>query len=121
MALTASTTGITKIARPSAVAYSARSIVANSNREARKGTSITSVVRISDNIIAPKRKRLWLPRVNIEARCERILYEWKISAIDIVKNAIVMPCISAVPQFGSKSTVLPRKYATSVRTDTRKP
>ena len=58
---------------------------------ARKGISMTAVVNARAAIIAPKRTKLCVPRVNIEWRCERILYEWNISAMDIVRKAIVIP------------------------------
>ena len=92
MSLMISTTGITRIARPIPTRYSLRAMVLNPKRAARKGTSITRVVSTNARAIAPKRSIFFALRAKIEPLCERILSEWKISDIDIVRNAIVIPC-----------------------------
>ena len=61
MSFTSSTIGITEKARARETAYSANPIGVKPNAFARKGTSITAVVSTRDAIIAPKRKKLWLP------------------------------------------------------------
>lgn len=55
MNLTVSTTGMMRNASANATKYSAMEIVSNSKIFASTGISITQVVRMSANIIAPQR------------------------------------------------------------------
>ena len=52
---------------------------------------MTAVVSSSESAIAPQSMTLWLCSCSTDPRCERMLKEWKISAMDMVRNAIVMP------------------------------
>ena len=85
-----------KKASPSAIKYSVKSIYSNENSSLKNGTYITILVIISDRTIAPNRKKFCFLSLNSEMCCERMLYEWNISAIDIVKNAIVIPSVLSV-------------------------
>ena len=94
MALTVSTIGMMRKARRREMRYALMSMWAKPKRFERKSTSTTAVVKSSDAAIARYSALLWLPERSIltdEPRCERILNEWKISHMDIVKNAIVIP------------------------------
>ena len=53
---------------------------------------MTAVVRTKEASIAPNSIVLWLFKAKMDFLWDRILKEWKISAIDIVRNAIVTPC-----------------------------
>ena len=78
-------------ASPRATAYSLRSMGVNSNAFARKGISITAVVRIRDTTMAPNRKWLWVVILNREPRRLLMFKEWNISTMDRVRNAMVVP------------------------------
>ena len=119
--------GITENASASDEAYSAIPMGVKPNAEESTGISITAVVSTSDAAIAPKRNLLWLPPMLIamtEPLCERILNEWKISHIDIVKNAMVIPCSQSaifVKIHLPVSNHSPMKNAARVRTVTTMP
>ena len=83
--------GITRIANAIAMPYSVRPMGVNPNAFARKGTSNSNVVRIKDPIIAAHRTLFWPFREKMDFLWERTLKEWKISHIDMVRNAMVMP------------------------------
>ena len=56
----------------------------------KTGTKMSAVVNAKERSIVPHRSMLCVFSLNIEL-LERILNEWNISAIDIAKNAIVIP------------------------------
>ena len=93
-----------------------------SNRFATNGISITAVVKRSAAIIEPNSRKLCVFKVKIEFFCERILYEWNISAMLIVRNAMVIPWLDcAVNENTPYSINETINYAARVRTDTSKP
>ena len=63
----------------------------NSKAAAKNGTSMTAVVRIRETTIAPNRKLLRVFKVKMEPRRLLMFREWKISTIDRVRNAMVVP------------------------------
>ena len=90
--LTSSTMGITKNPIPIAIKYSVHSTEVNPNAPAKKGTSHTSVVKRRAAPAESQSTLFCFFTEKSEFLCERILKLWKISAMDIVKNAIVIPC-----------------------------
>lgn len=123
MSLTISTIGITRIAKRSAIAYSVKPTGVKPNALARKGISSTAVVRTREPAMAIQRILLCEGRVKMDLRCERILNEWKISHMLIVRNAIVIPC-SEIPWGIAKcpaSKEFPMIYDIIVSAVTRKP
>ena len=101
MAFTISTIGIISTARPMAMPYSMGSTVVNSKAFAMKGISQTAVVRISDPMAAPIRSQFMDPSLKILPLWDLMFSEWNISAMDIVRKAMVVPSaelvISQVP------------------------
>ena len=83
--------GMISTASPRAMQYSSRSMGVKSKALANAGISITAVVRIRDAIIAANRNLLWVFKVNREPLRLLIFKEWKISTMESVKNAIVVP------------------------------
>ena len=86
----ASTIGIINTANPSAIEYCVMPIAVNPNADARNGTYITSVVHINEAAVAHHINLLCLIRSTDLCR-DLILNEWKISAIESARNAIVIP------------------------------
>ena len=74
-----------------------------------KGT-YKPAVRDRPTIIAAHKTGFCPCRQNTELRCERRLKEWKISHMDIVRNAMVIPC-SDTPE-GSEKTPVSKKLPT---------
>ena len=90
-AFTISMIGMIRTARPRAITYSVKPIGVNWNAFAINGTSITTVVRIRETTIAPYRNLLWLFSLKIDHRRLLMLREWKISTMERVRNAMVVP------------------------------
>ena len=91
MSFTTSTTGITQNPRSAAVAYSLSPTAVKSNAEARTGISHTAVVR-ARLTIAAMLSILFMPFIlNKLFSLERRLKLWNISAMERVRNAIVVP------------------------------
>ena len=82
---------------------------------------MTAVVARSDSAMAPHRNQFWFFRVNTDPFWERMLKEWKISAMDMVRKAMVVPSglftISQTPL----SIKCPMKYAAITMTVTKIP
>ena len=91
--LTISTVGIIRNARAIATAYSFMLIVENSKSFERNGTSITTDVSIRAAIADPQSHMFCFVKAKIDWRLDLMLNEWKISHIDIVRNAIVIPSL----------------------------
>ena len=70
---------------------------------------------------APISMILWPGSIKILPRCERILNEWNISAIDMVRNAIVMPSGLSAISHTPLSMKWPMKYDASVSAETKSP
>ena len=76
---------------PIAMIYSLNSTLVKSNAAAMNGTSHTSVVRSSAAKDETSSAQLREPIVKRLPRCERMFRLWKISAMDMVRNAMVVP------------------------------
>ena len=100
--------GITKKAKPRAIPYSVQPTGVKPKALAKNGISSKAVVRISEPIMAAH-KTLFCPRrLKTDFLCERRLKEWNISHMDIVRNAIVIPCRDEPT--GSEKTPLSKKW-----------
>ena len=90
-----STIGMIRNASPSPIPYSFQVSVENSKILASAGISITAVVSARATIADPHSHLLAFDIAKIDPLLDLILNEWKISHIDIVRNAIVIPSLLA--------------------------
>lgn len=54
---------------------------------------MTAAVRMRERIIETNRYKLWFLTPKIDLYSERMLYKWKISAMDMVRKAMIMPSL----------------------------
>ena len=114
MSLNNSIIGMMHTAIPIDIAYSIRLICSKPKAFDRKGMYITAVVNKSESAIAPHRTLLWPFILNTDCVLDLMLNEWKISVMERVRNAIVMPsALEAISQTPD-SIKCPVKYAKSV-------
>ena len=92
MSFTISTTGITQAPIAAAMPSSAQPITSKPNAPAIGGIAQTANVAASEPSAASHKVTFCFFMVNKLPLCERMFKLWKISASDIVKNAIVVPC-----------------------------
>ena len=78
-------------AKPRATAYSSRRMGVNPKALARTGTSMTRVVRAREARAARFRALFWPFRVKMLFLWLRIFRLWTISAMERVRNAMVIP------------------------------
>ena len=121
MSFTISTMGITQKPRPIAIAYSPSSTLIKPKAPARSGTSHTTVVSSNEPTAAPMSMIVWPGSLKMLPRCERMLNEWNIYAMDIVRNAIVMPSGLSAISHTPLSMKWPMKYDVSVSAETKSP
>ena len=96
MSLTISTRGIMQSPMPMAMIYSVKLTEVNPNAPAINGISQTAVVARREMPAAIKRSLFDERSEKILLRWDRILMLWNTSAMDMVRNAMVIPSALSV-------------------------